>query len=141
MNRKHYLEAFILLAMAFFAAKAHADQPVHMNCMSRDTKTQLVADFVIMGDGIARGSIQRLNGGQHMSLNNQTASISYSLKGNKHTQMRFRPLSSLSGIKTAILTLPGNLENGTVTTGLARLTVKGSAKSSVSSVSCQLARI
>lgn|GEM_PF-5918121 len=136
-----YIEALILLAMALGAAKAHADQPVHMNCMSRDTKTQLVADFVVMGDGIARGSIERLNGGQHMSLNHQTASISYSLKGNKQTQLRFRPLSALSGIKTAILTLPGNLENGTVTTGLARLTVKGSAKSSISSVSCQLAQM
>jgi hypothetical protein len=141
-KKKPSLEAFILLALALLgAAKARADQPVHMSCISRDTKTQLVADFVVMGDGLARGSIQRLNGGQHMSLNNQTASISYSLKGNKQTKLHFRPLSVYSGVKTATLVLPGNLEAGTVTTGMARLIVKGPHKSSVAAVNCHLAQI
>lgn len=140
-SQKPYIEALILLAIAFFAARAHADQPVHMSCMSRDTKTQLVADFVVMGDGIARGSIQRLNGGQNLYVNKQQASISYSLHGNRQTLMNFRPSSGLSGVTKATLTLPGNLESGTVTTGAARLTVQGSGKNTVSTVNCQLAQM
>jgi hypothetical protein len=135
--RKHQIEALILLLAALFAAKAHADMPVHMSCISRDTRTQLVADVVVMGDGIARGNIQRLNGGRDMTVNHQTASISYSLKGNRQTQIRFRPTSSYTGVKTAILTIPGNLEAGTLRTSAARLVVKGNGKDAVSTVNCK----
>jgi hypothetical protein len=135
--KKHQIEALILLLAMVVAAKAHADVPVHMSCISRDTKTQLVADVVVMGDGLARGSILRLNGGRDMTVNHQSASISYSLKGQHQTQIRFRPTSSYGGVQTAILTVPGNLEQGTLTTGNARLLVKGNGKDAVATVNCK----
>lgn len=135
--RKHQIEALILLLAAFLAAKAHADMPVHMSCISRDTRTKLVADVVVMGDGIARGSIQRLDGGRDMMVDHQSASISYSIQGGRQTQIRFRPTSSFTGVKSATLTLSGNLEQGTLRTGAARLMVKGNGKDAVSTVNCQ----